>query len=306
MAPRLIVLDWGTSSLRAYLLGDGGRVLDTLSAALGILKVADNDFDSAFEQVCGTWFAAHGDRPVLACGMIGARQGWREARYAPCPAGLAEISAQLVHFSTKQRRRFAIVPGLSFEAVGVPDVMRGEETQIFGALEPEAIEQRLFVLPGTHSKWAVVQESQVQSFATFMTGEVFALLSEHSILGRPMTDKIHDAASFDRGCRYAMEDGDEGALLHQLFSARTLNLMNRLASNEIHAYLSGLLIGSEVNAATRRFGTCARAATIVGDSALCEHYRRALALAAWSTHVADPSVTPNGLWRIACAANLLS
>ncbi len=180
-SPALIALDWGTTSLRAYLLDATGDPLEKKFAPLGVLKVSDSDFDAAFEQTCASWFN-HGREawPVLASGMIGSRQGWLEAPYVPCPAGVEQLAKKFVSLTPARGRRIAFVPGTSTEnCAGVPDVIRGEETQIIGALEPES-ETRLFVLPGTHSKWARVEQQRITRFATFMTGEVFATLSERA------------------------------------------------------------------------------------------------------------------------------
>lgn len=308
----LIALDWGTTSLRAYLIDANGKVLERRSAPLGILKVLDNNFDAAFEEICGSWLnndleiaPLRGGLALLASGMIGSRQGWLEAPYVPCPATIDEIAKHLVSLSTKNGRRVAIVPGIRTEnSTGVPDVIRGEETQIFGALDTGNAD-RLFVLPGTHSKWARVKNKRIEHFATFMTGEVFAILCEHSILGRTMKGSADDAESFKQGFAYAMNEQVNGAgLLQQLFSARTLALFNRVPGEALHAYLSGLLIGHEILGALAFFGR-ENEITIIAEPALAARYQRAFSFAKISARVADESVTATGLFRIAQAARLL-
>ena len=168
----LIALDWGTTSLRAYLLDGNGAVIDKKSVALGILKVPNNDFDAAFEETCGSWLTnGLQAAPILASGMIGSRQGWVEAPYVPCPAGIEQLANKLARVVTKKQRKLAIVAGITSEdSNAVPDVIRGEETQVMGALQSGDDSRRLFVLPGTHSKWVFVESRNIVHFATFKIG----------------------------------------------------------------------------------------------------------------------------------------
>ncbi|HKB55763.1 MAG TPA: 2-dehydro-3-deoxygalactonokinase, partial [Ramlibacter sp.] len=178
----LIAVDWGTSSLRAARIGSDGAVLDARSLPRGILAVPPGGFPAAFGEICGDWMREP-QAVALICGMAGSRQGWVEAPYCPCPANFADIASRLTWI---EPGRIAMVPGLMCEHEGVPDVMRGEETQVFGALDLLALEDALLVLPGTHSKWVEVVDARVQAFATFMSGEFYALLRHHSILSRLM------------------------------------------------------------------------------------------------------------------------
>lgn len=294
MTPRLVALDWGTSSLRAWRLGHGGAVLAERSAPLGILKVAGGDFPAALRDVCGDWLA-HGV-PAIASGMIGSRQGWVEARYVSCPAGFDALAQGLVRTDAG----LAIVPGVScVGAGGVPDVMRGEETQVFGAHEGS---EGVYVLPGTHSKWVTVSDGRIASFATYMTGELFAVLREHSILGRTMAaDAPHAPDAFRRGWEAGL--AGDGVLLHRLFGVRTLSLFDALSPHEAPSYLSGLLIGEEVRAAARGIG--AASVTLIGDPTLCERYRDVLAGAGVAARMAQPDAARSGLWQIAIAAGLV-
>src|ERR1043165_9554600 len=149
---KLIGLDWGTTSCRAYLIGAGGAVLHRQRDGPGILK-ADGHFGPWLDSMIGGWIAAHGAAPVILSGMIGSRQGWKEAPYAKCPAGADDIVQALARIPWGVLD-IVLVPGLSTENDGMPDVMRGEETQIFGALALSGASDGLFLLPGTHSKWA--------------------------------------------------------------------------------------------------------------------------------------------------------
>lgn len=298
MSPRLVALDWGTSALRAWLLGDAGAVLAEKSAPLGILKVPNGDFAAVFREVCGDWLAH--SRPAIASGMIGSRQGWVEAPYAPCPAGFDALVRGLA-WAEAGGARLAIVPGVScIDPSGVPDVMRGEETQVFGALDAA---DGICVLPGTHSKWVTVAGGRIESFATYMTGELFAVMREHSILGRLMSvDGAHAPDAFRRG--WEMSLAGDGALLHRLFGTRTLGLFDRLASEAAPSYLSGLLIGDEVRAAVRRHA--GSTVTVIGDPVLCDRYCEVLAGGGVTARAAPPDAARIGLWRMAVESRLVN
>ena len=230
--------------------------------------------------------------------MIGSRQGWVEAPYAPCPAGFDALARGLAWAETGGAR-LAIVPGVScVDASGVPDVMRGEETQVVGALDGA---DGACVLPGTHSKWVTVSAGRIEAFATYMTGELFAVMREHSILGRLMSvDAAHAPEAFRRGWETSLV-GD-GALLHRLFGTRTLGLFDRLAPAAAPSYLSGLLIGDEIRAAARSLA--GSTVTVIGDPVLCERYREVLSGVGIGARVAPPYAARIGLWRIAIESGL--
>lgn len=265
--PTLIVLDWGTTSLRAYLLDDAGNVLDTRSQPHGIMHVPDSDFSAVFDAVTADWPALMG----IAAGMIGSASGWMEVPYCAAPAGIAELVASLTLVPSAALN---IVPGVVTKGA-VPNVMRGEETQVIGALalHPELTAQSRLVLPGTHSKWVEVQDGKITDFTTYMTGELFAVLDEHSTLGRFGSDPAPDDDAFSRGVLAAKASTLGIAPL--LFSARALVLTQRLAAGSSLEYLSGLLIGDEL-----RCGLIdgARPDALIGDATLCSRYRAALSL----------------------------
>jgi 2-dehydro-3-deoxygalactonokinase len=174
-----------------------GAPLEERSFARGILTVPAGGFPEAFQACFGDWMTP--GTLCLISGMAGSKQGWREAPYCACPAGFDAIAAQL---EWVEPGRIAIVPGLSIERNGVPDVMRGEETQIFGALQLLGLDNARLVLPGTHSKWVTVANRQVTDFSTWMTGEFYALLRQHSLLARMMPEGRPRAGrcSFRPGC----------------------------------------------------------------------------------------------------------
>jgi 2-dehydro-3-deoxygalactonokinase len=256
---RLLAVDWGTSSLRGALLDADGQALQERSFARGILTVAPGNFPAALQECFGDWLAP--DILCLISGMAGSKQGWREAPYCACPAGLPDIAARLEWL---QAGRIAIVPGLSIEQNGVPDVMRGEETQVLGALRLFGLDDATLVLPGTHSKWVNVSKRRVTAFTSWMTGEFYALLSRHSILAGSLPEKQSalDASAFDRGLSMALQGP---GLLHTAFSARTLSLFNRIETDVLPSYLSGLVIGEELKAQPLRRG---QTVLVVGSEAL--------------------------------------
>ena len=211
MSPHLIGLDWGTTSCRAYLIGADGAVLTRIGDGPGILKVENGTFGATLDAMVGGW-PAH--LPIILSGMIGSRQGWAEALYARCPAGADDIVTALATID-HARRTISLVPGLSTQNDAMPDVMRGEETQILGALALSGRGDGLFLLPGTHSKWAEVSAGRITSFRTFMTGEIFGALKDHTILGRLMRDGAANAEAFARGVGEGVALDSAGALLNR-------------------------------------------------------------------------------------------
>jgi 2-dehydro-3-deoxygalactonokinase len=300
----LIGIDWGTTSFRAYRIDAGGAVLETREAPAGILSVRDGDFEGVLTREIGSWLAAEPDLPVITSGMITSRQGWLEVPYCPCPAGSAEIAGALLRHP--DRTMLHLVPGLSLVGEGgVPDVIRGEETQIVGEVG-DLSGRHLLVLPGTHSKWALAEDGVITWFATFITGEVFAVLKEHSILGRLMRGEVDDHAAFERGLAYARSG--KGGLLKRLFSARTLGLFDMLPEAGIASYLSGLLIGTEIEEALACLEVAPNdvAIRVIGASQLAWRYRDALAARDLRVRPARGDASAHGQFLIARAAGLIA
>jgi 2-dehydro-3-deoxygalactonokinase len=267
-APAIVCVDWGTSSFRAYLVDRAGATIERVESARGILTIAKGEHEAVLAQSIEEWIGA-GRLPILMSGMIGARQGWIEAPYAQCPAGLREIGGAIVTIETRRLGAIGLVPGVrGLDDNGAPDVMRGEETQILGALAALKREDGIFVLPGTHSKWARVDAGRIMSFATYMTGEVFAALKDHTILGRLMEGASNDGAGFADGVRAASRLQRPGDLLHAIFMTRTLGLFDRLGPGQLSDYLSGLLIGAELAAGA----TDGKQAIVIGSPGLTDRY----------------------------------
>jgi 2-dehydro-3-deoxygalactonokinase len=311
----LIALDWGTTSLRAYLFDAAGNVLDTRVSTAGIMNLPvpaeEGGFDAAFEEACGVWLAQASSLPVLAAGMVGSAQGWVQAPYVETPAGEDALVTGIVKVRTQNGAQIAVVPGV-LEPGALPNVMRGEETQIFGALSGKTSQDTALIgLPGTHAKWAVVEGARIARFYTFMTGEVYAALKAHTILGRTMKlPAAPDTAAFLRGVTVAREHGSAG-LLATAFSTRTLGLTDQLAADEQPDYLSGLVIGHELAGleavlARRDVALAGCAPQLIGADALCERYRLALAQFGCTGAQIVREATERGLWRIAVRAGLVN
>jgi 2-dehydro-3-deoxygalactonokinase len=256
-----------------------GRILGETSSNDGLLAIPDRQFEQALQRLCGEWLEQFPGTPILAAGMIGSRQGWHEAPYVPCPAGFDDMAAGVIW--PEPGRSLGFVPGLRATfADGSPDVLRGE-VQIFGALDVLGLDTGTFVLPGTHSKWAIVENRRVVRFYTFMTGELYALLRRRSILSQTMPAEDGgaqaepaDRDSFLAGCAEASRD----VLLHRLFSIRARGLFGQLPATAQPAFLSGLLIGEEIREALALLGAAGRTMPLclVGNDLLSERYASAL------------------------------
>jgi 2-dehydro-3-deoxygalactonokinase len=297
MPGKFIALDWGTTSFRAYVVGADGWIENTVSASEGILAVKDGDFEASLERHIGAW-----DKrlPVLAAGMITSRQGWIELPYVPCPAGPEDLARALHHHTTRSGRRIAFATGLSYRAPdGMPEVMRSEEVQVFGALDEGCTR---FVTPGTHSKWITVEDSRIIRYATYVTGEVFAALRHHTILGRMIVDGPPDDAAFAKGVTAAL--ADPAGFLHRIFSARSLALFGELPGTSVASFLSGQVIGSEVAHALVSTDRSAEH-LVLAAPAIAAAYLQAMRLAGLKARLGEPAVIVKGLARIARAAGLL-
>lgn len=274
----MIAIDWGTSSFRAYRLDAKGAIVGTRTAAQGILAVPAGGFSLVLQRQLREWLD---DQPIVMSGMVGSRQGWVEAPYVPCPAGFDEIAGAM----RKVSEGVWIVPGVScLDPQGVPDVMRGEETQVLGAER-----DGLICLPGTHSKWVEVKNGRIERFSTYMTGEVYAVLKQHSILGRMMEEGAPDAAAFREGVE---RSGQPGGLLHHLFGVRTRGLMGELGPAPSASYLSGILIGHELRSfQVRNF-------FIIGEPGLTSLYRAGAQALNIETQVLEPTAGTRALFRL--------
>jgi 2-dehydro-3-deoxygalactonokinase len=295
---RFIVADWGTTRFRGYLV-ENGTILDRVASDEGVSALKAGEHQGVFQRQCGRWLEAEPQAPVLLVGMVGSREGWVEAPYATCPADSAEIARAMIPVDLGNGRQGHIVPGLFCEpAPGAADVMRGEETLVLGA----GVDNGVVCLPGTHPKWVLMRGGRIERFATYMTGEMYALLREHSMIGRPATEP-GDPTGFDLGLdaalRNAGESGDSRVgLLHLLFCARAAVVSGRMGPALLGPYLSGLLTGDEINGALSQFNRPA-SVTIVADSPRADLYVQALNRRSTATEVrASQQALLAGLARI--------
>ena len=271
-----IAVDWGTSSFRAALIAPNGDVLDELSTPRGILGFKPDEFVPYLVATCER-FTASGGKMFLLSGMIGSKNGLLEVPYCPCPATASNIANALGWVDTGiAGLNIAIVPGVRH---GFDDVMRGEETQVFGAAAVLGVQDAVMVLPGTHSKWVQLKDGAIVKFNTFMTGEFYALLSQHSILAKSLPDPTDKPAALDKtaflqGIDRAINSSASGqSLLGNAFSTRVKSLFNALQPAQAASYLSGLVIGDELAAMRLPAGS---QVIVIGSPTLCERYNLAL------------------------------
>jgi 2-dehydro-3-deoxygalactonokinase len=270
---RFILVDWGTTRFRAYLV-DGTAIVDRREAEEGVSALAAGQHQAVFQKWCGAWLKQAPDLPVALVGMVGSREGWVEAPYARCPAGPPDVARAMIEVDLGGGRVGRIVPGLACEpAPGAIDVMRGEETLALGA----GVGDGLICLPGTHPKWVEMKDGRIARFATYFTGEMYALLRHHSMVGRPAAEP-EDPAGFDRGLDAAERNsqGKRVGLLHLIFGARAATVTGRLPAAALGPYLSGLLTGDEINGAFSQFDK-PEFLTVVAERPRADLFTRALA-----------------------------
>ncbi len=285
----MIAVNWGTTNFRAYRMGRDGAILERRESPSGILSVVAGEFPSTLLAQVGDWLT-DGESHVLLAGMVGSRQGWKEAQYVRCPGGIDELIEGIVPVELAGAV-VRLVPGMiSISEDGVPDVMRGEETEIIGVLD-ECQGDDLICLPGTHSKWAQIHDSQITEFATAMTGEVYAVLREHTILSRLMSEGPMLDHPFERGL---IRSNDSGGLLHHLFGVRSLVLSSQMKNEESGSYLSGLLIGHEIRSRAHKH----RHVLLVGAAQLCRLYQKAILLCEGNCTLANEDAAARGLATI--------
>ena len=235
-ADGFIAVDWGTTNRRAYLIDSGGKEAGEFEDGKGILSVPEGGFPAAIAEIREKL----GDKPLLLAGMVGSNRGWKDAPYVPCPAGIDGLARKLVWAGERE----AIVPGVSYVGDDRADVMRGEEVQVLGAVAAGLVDSNALVChPGTHNKWTVLHKAAIHSFRTVMTGELFSLLKEHSILADLLKGPVEDNDVFKGAARHAIFNE---SLPAELFSIRASVLLGEMKKEDAASYASGLLIGTDV------------------------------------------------------------
>ncbi len=258
-----IGIDWGSSSFRAYCYDEQFKLLKTIESASGIKHITDQAFEQRLFSLIDDYAAPDGT--IVLSGMITSRNGWVETPYIPLPASLNSLTEQSVK-RVVQNRSLYFLPGLSQQKPQA-DVMRGEELALFGATQTTA--KALVVMPGTHSKWAVVNDGKVQAFRTIVTGELFDVLLNKTLLGQLATENSFKSATFEQGLRRGFSTN---TIVSEFFLARSGVLLNEIDSEDVHSYLSGLLIGNEIKEGLHFVPDDNKHVTLVGADELCERY----------------------------------
>jgi 2-dehydro-3-deoxygalactonokinase len=286
-----IAVDWGTSNLRVWGIGADGAVVAEASSDQGMGKLDRSGFEPALLQLVGNWLPQDRKTLVIACGMVGARQGWVEVPYrqAPCrPVFSDRIGTPETH---DPRLTVKVLPGIQ-QTSPSPDVMRGEETQIAGFLAGDPAFEGTLCLPGTHTKWVRISAGEILHFKTFMTGELYSLLATQSVLRHSLNDAGWDQAEFANAVVEMASEANRFA--ERLFSIRAATLVAGLKPATAKARLSGTLIGTELAAAQDYW--LDQNLTLIGNGPQSEIYAAALLAVGKTARIADAThVTLTGL-----------
>jgi 2-dehydro-3-deoxygalactonokinase len=289
----LIGLDWGSTNVRAFAFDENGTVLATKRSGAGAMTLKSSDeFEAALLDLIGAWLPLRNGTRIIACGMVGARGAWVEAGYAPADASVDALRSALKSIATKSGAIVEVIPGLVTDE---PDVMRGEETQIFGA----NVIDGTIVLPGTHSKWVQLKNGRIASFKTYFTGEMNALLRAHSAIGKALVSppNLQDAVAINCGIAQAQDSGANW--LHDLFAFRASVVAGALGEASASSELSAWLIASEFVQA-RQTTSAARTIHLIASDALLPWYQRIARAFDMEVIALDgEACVARGLWRIA-------
>jgi 2-dehydro-3-deoxygalactonokinase len=303
MGNDFIAINWGSSNFRAYRIDETGRARDTLTEAAGIAALDRAGMEAQIERVNQRW---PGVDALYACGMIGSNIGWVDAGYVDCPVGLEELAGRL-HATEIGGRKMLIVPGLACHraADNAPDILRGEETELFGLMSAGRIPLNgMVALPGTHGKWVQIVDGRVADFMTAMSGEIFDRLTANGLLASIVGAPAQPGPAFDAGVRAsASRKLGLGTLL---FGARARVIRQELARDDAASYLRGLLIGAEIADASAIYpigegGTI----TLIGTSQVCAMYARGLMLLGLASQTVDAAdATLRGFAALRAAARM--
>ena len=296
--------DWGTTRLRLYLYQAHVHTSDSASCTKlldsrngsGISKI-EGDFEGHLFELIQAWLDQYGPMPVLLSGMVGSTIGWQQAPYLNCPADATQIAGGRFTFISRGIE-ISILAGLKCQnMLGQPDVMRGEEMQLLGLMHTQqaGVQRQLVALPGTHNKWAWLNDGKIESFITAYTGELYALLREHSILLKAESKSQFDPNSFIDGLDTSEKLG-QGQLLHALFTTRSRQLLAGMSNSQADSYLSGLIIGADVSGALhfdKANHDTQSPITVIGESTLAKRYKTALQHYRRDATIADSAMIAN-------------
>ncbi|WP_111977178.1 2-dehydro-3-deoxygalactonokinase [Algibacillus agarilyticus] len=267
IATDLLIIDWGTTNFRAFAMDESGTVIDKKEQPMGLLQVEDGNFAAALESVLTGWIHNYQTTPVYMAGMVGSQMGWVNVDYTSTPVGEDSLANNVHSFELPWGAKATIIPGVSHQIdTGAFDVMRGEEVQLFGLSKVVKQDTLAVILPGTHSKHATFSHGKMTAFSSFMTGELFSVISKHTILGKGLPEQLDSPYAFLKGVK---EGKITNKLTSTLFATRTHRLFNNIAETAVLDYLSGLLIGNELKSLTQDH------VYLVGGTSLCERYKAA-------------------------------
>lgn len=293
IAPNWIAVDWGSSFVRAWAMSQSGQILATQTSDQGAAKLCAEQFEGVLLNLIQTWLPSSHAISVLICGMAGSRQGWQEVAYLPIPLKLTSDLTATPVSTHDTRLNVSILPGL--KQLSPPNVMRGEETQLLGFIQQSPDFNGVIALPGTHNKWVRLEAQQVMQFSTCMTGEVFELLAEQSVLRHSVQTTEWDWLPFDAAVRQALNYPQ--AFMQRLFTLRASDLLQNTPKAQARAQLSGELIGLELSAMQAAgFIQTDLPLVFIGNLKLAELYVRALKVMGIEAYAHDATkLTVQGL-----------
>ena len=295
--PSLIGVDWGSTRFRAYLLDEAGNLIDSVTSNRGIFSRKRRSYEEILFRNCERWLRWAPEMPVLMAGMIGSRNGWIETEYLSCPVSIRSLGASIVQVQDICSHHAYIVPGISYLASPrLPDVIRGEETQIFGVFDKPAANNLIACVPGTHSKWIQVKNNRITRFSTYMTGEMFAAMLRCGSISSILDDCTDDADNFMEGVGVSQRDG---GLLNHLFSIRSRAVTSQNVYKQNRSYLSGLLIGAEIRSALDLYPVTSDI-VVIGANSLVRDYSLAFSSLGISVSAyTSENAFIKGLWELA-------
>jgi 2-dehydro-3-deoxygalactonokinase len=285
-----IAADWGTTHMRAWAVGEEDSVLAFRESNEGMKDLQQNEFEPVLLRLIESWLDDAIVTTVMACGMVGAKQGWVETPYLKTPCVPLDNN-QLTTANTHDKRiKVHLVPGVM--QLHTADIMRGEETQIAGFINKNLDFNGVVCLPGTHAKWVNINEGQITSFKTFMTGELFGVISSHTLIRHSISIKGWNQESFEEGVLEGFKS--PGLIASNLFSLRSESIVNDLDCDQARSTLSGLLLGVELNGAQSYWK--GNKVTLIGSELLSNIYYQGLKILSGQSQLFSPeTATLSGL-----------